>query len=155
MAPPRISPAKRLAERSAPAGDCIVYTGARDRDGYGVIGIGRGKQHRAHRVAYELAHGPIAAGMMVCHRCDVPACIKVEHLFLGTIADNNADRDSKGRRYVMRGEQHPMCKLPDAAVADIRARRSDGETLASIARSYGVSFQHVSAISRGVLRARG
>jgi hypothetical protein len=51
----------------------------------------------AHRVAWEKVHGPIPQGMQVLHRCDTPLCVNVEHLFLGTNADNQRDKASKGR----------------------------------------------------------
>ncbi len=58
----------------------------------------RYKNQYAHRVAYELATGPIPEGMVVCHRCDTPACINPDHLFVGTQQDNIADMHRKGRR---------------------------------------------------------
>lgn len=51
----------------------------------------------AHRVAWELVHGPIADDLCVLHRCDNRLCVNVEHLFLGTRGDNIRDASVKGR----------------------------------------------------------
>jgi hypothetical protein len=148
MAPARISPALRLEQKAAWVGDCLIWQGAKTRDGYGVMGIGRGKQHRAHRVAYELANGPIEPGAVICHRCDTPLCVNPAHLFAGTPGDNTRDMHAKGRAVVRRGADHHASKVSHADRDCIRSLRQAGQTLEQIAARYGVAFQTVSAICR-------
>jgi len=83
---------------------CIEWTGGRFAGGYGYVQLG-GRSLRAHRVEWERHYGPIPAGMVVCHRCDNPPCINVEHLFLGTMQDNMTDMVSKGRHWNSRKKQ--------------------------------------------------
>jgi hypothetical protein len=87
----------RLAKRLAPANEngCILWTGAKKDGGYGKIRIGD-SIFAVHRLAWEIANGPIPKDLCVCHKCDVTSCCNPEHLFLGTFADNNADRRAKG-----------------------------------------------------------
>ena len=94
---PRLSPTERLQSGlvAMPNG-CIEWTRSTVRGGYGQIKV-NGKQLKTHRFAWELVNGPIPAGMDICHHCDNPPCCNVEHFFLGTGADNMADRDAKGR----------------------------------------------------------
>ncbi len=61
-----------------------------------------GKQVSAHRYAWVLANGEIPAGLFVCHKCDVPACCRPSHMFLGTNEENLADMTAKGRRSIGR-----------------------------------------------------
>jgi len=85
---------------------CDEWDGPRDRDGYGRLSRGR----RAHRVAWEEANGPIPDGMCVLHRCDNPPCRRLDHLFLGTVADNNRDKALKGRAWRAGDEHYNLAK---------------------------------------------
>ena len=75
---------------------CLEWIAAHLPSGYGLFGLA-GKVLRAHRVVWEFAHGPIPAGLWVLHKCDNPSCVAIEHLFLGTAADNSDDMIAKGR----------------------------------------------------------
>jgi HNH endonuclease len=79
-------------------GPCLIWGGYKNPKGYGRRRY-RGRFWMAHRVAWVEAHGEIPEGMYVLHHCDNPPCINIEHLFLGTLADNNHDRDRKGRHW--------------------------------------------------------
>ncbi len=139
---------------------CRLWTGRLTECGYGRFG----NHWRAHRVAWELAHGPVPAGLFVCHRCDVRTCVEVSHLFLGTAADNNADMHAKGRasggvphRVATdpkrpRREKAGRARLTEAAVASIRACLDLGEPHRDIADRFGVHPRTVGRIARGVGR---
>lgn len=82
-----------------PFSECWLWTGWHDADGYGKLAIPSPSRSQllAHRVSWEIHHGPIPAGKCVLHRCDTPSCINPAHLFLGTQADNMRDMHAKGR----------------------------------------------------------
>jgi hypothetical protein len=88
--------------------DCWLWTGGKHRQGYGQISIAR-KMALAHRVSYELEVGPIPPGMSVLHKCDVPGCVRPDHLFTGTQKDNMADCARKGRTVSFNGAKR-VCK---------------------------------------------
>jgi hypothetical protein len=131
-----------------PITGCVEWTAVRTEQGYGQIGRD-GEVVHAHRVAYELKHGPIPKGLHVRHRCDNPPCCNDEHLVLGTPADNAADRESRGRGNQPKGERHNRAKLTEADVWEIRRRLAAGEVQRVIAAEFGVDPVSVSAIKTG------
>lgn len=93
----------RFWDKVDKSGDCWVWTGYRNKTGYGKIGAG-GKIRGAHRFIWELTYGSIppiydtnGKGLEVCHTCDNPACVRIEHLWLGFRAENMKDARIKGR----------------------------------------------------------
>ena len=133
---------ERLREKLVvnPETGCHEFTGFRDAKGYGRIGKGKDEEGitLAHRAAWEEANGPIPDGMNVLHRCDNPPCCNEEHLFLGSIADNNEDMRSKGRASgnKKRGLDHHACKTTEEMEARIRAATGSQRQLAA---QFGVS----------------
>lgn len=116
--------------------ECWPFTGSRDSEGYGRMMIRR-RAHKAHRLAYELSHGEIPVGMVVCHSCDNPPCCNPAHLFIGTPADNTADRDAKMRG--IHGERNHKAKMTEADVVELRRLRGDGVTTVKLAAMFGIS----------------
>ncbi len=130
------------AVRPQSDGGCWLWHGPRDEAGYARMRIGKRKA-RMHRWSYERFNGPIPEGMFVCHRCDVPGCVNPAHLFLGTMADNVADKVAKRRQAV--GRQSPHAKLTEA---DILAIREANDTHRSLGRRYGVTHGIIGKIKR-------
>lgn len=126
---------------------CWLWTGAVAQFGHGkIIDWPSGKYKSTHRVSWELAHGPVPMGMQVCHRCDVPRCVRPDHLFLGTQADNLADMRSKGRAPV--GDRNGQARLSDDDVRLIHAAVKAGERTRDIAVRFGIGKGHVLQVAR-------
>ena len=100
------------------ADECWEWTSYRDQCGYGILSV-KGKPMVASRLSYELHYGDIPVGMKVCHKCDSPPCQNPNHLFLGTDADNMADRDRKSRQ--ARGERTNHNVLTEQQVREIKS----------------------------------
>jgi hypothetical protein len=125
-----------------PWSGCHLWLRTVNNGGYGMTSW-QGKQILAHRAAWLSVNGPIPVGMCVLHRCDVRTCVNPEHLFLGTIQDNNKDRDAKGHMLAARGERAGKAKLTNVQVLAIRA---DTRRQAMIAADYGIAACSVSQI---------
>lgn len=130
-------------EFGAPTG-CWLWSGA-NNNGYG-CGSTQRKGWKAHRRAYEAAHGEgSAAGLEVRHRCDTPACINPDHLEVGAHAENMRDMRARGRHVPPRrinGEANGAAKLTEADVRAIRAAyvpRSSTHSQRALAKQYGVN----------------
>lgn len=103
-------PAERFWKKVHKTDTCWLWTGSANRHGYGSFAVdGRDALRRsenAHRFSWRLHYGDIPAGVDVCHRCDVPRCVRPDHLWLGTRLENMADAKAKGRLH-RRGDTCP------------------------------------------------
>lgn len=142
---------------------CWIWTGAKTGN-YGFFLVNsRAEKNRcvgAHRFSWMLAHGDIPEGMLVCHHCDVRACVNPAHLFLGTYADNYHDAAQKGR--ASSGPRHGWKTSPErmrpppprwkqrsrAKLSEdqVRSIRQDGRQQTIIAQNYNVSRSTISAV---------
>ena len=136
-----------LMRRTRRRGDCIEWIGKRVvRGGYGHVRE-RGVDMYAHRLAWELAHGPILDGMCVLHRCDNPPCLNINHLWLGTGVDNMRDASLKNR--IAKGSRNGSAKLDEVGVGIVRRLVSEGVPRRKVAESFGVSVSTISSIVNG------
>ena len=125
---------------------CWNWTAVKWKNGYGFIGRGGAGAGNigAHRLSWELEHGPIPEGLDVCHRCDNRSCVRPDHLFLGTAKQNMEDCVSKGRMH--RGERTGSSKLTAHQVKEIRRCHSLGDTLTALGRAFDVTQGNVRSI---------
>lgn len=136
-------------------GGCWNWQASRRRHGYGQMRIGSQRDGTrrnviASRLSWELHYGPPPPGLFVCHHCDNPSCVRPDHLFLGTAADNAHDAMHKGRMIApprLCGDSSPSSKLTTASVTAIRAMWATGHwSLAALGRRFGVRYQSIRAI---------
>lgn len=127
--------------------NCWLWTGPTRGRGYGAW-----KNTYAHRYSYRLAFGDVPESLSVLHRCDVPACVNPNHLFLGTHQENMEDMKAKHRS--QSGDQNPSRKHPELmsrgtdrwnaklnpeAVRQMRSLAETGMQVSAIAKKYGVN----------------
>lgn len=118
---------------------CWLWTGwVKHPDGYGLIRVGD-RVVLAHRLSWELHVGEIAGGLFVLHHCDTRACVRPDHLYLGTNADNVRDRETRNRRRDLIGSANGRAKLSSGQVLEIRAQRARGATVEALSKQFGVS----------------
>jgi len=129
---------------------CRLWIGPRNENGYGRIW--NGERHiLTHREVWARAKGPIPAGMCVLHSCDCPPCGRLDHLFLGTLADNAADRNAKGRQARQWGEANGSATITELEVMGIRrAYARGGVTQNELAEMFGVGKNVVANAVNGM-----
>ena len=144
---------------------CWWWRGSVGRNGYGRVSMNR-HWHYAHRLAWQITHGPIPPGFFVCHTCDQPPCVNPDHLFLGTPADNIHDARTKKRLRpnppsgsqhwtrqhpdrVRRGEANNKAKLTATEVKAIRKAYQDGCSQTELAHRYGIKQSSVWKVLAG------
>jgi hypothetical protein len=137
--------------------DCWKWTGYRNKQGYGRVQINEWSYY-AHRVIYSLVHpntiewrapkNSKEAGFLL-HTCDNPSCCNPKHLFVGTHADNMADKAAKGRSPDFSSGKAPRCKLSMAQAREIRQLRKDGVSARDLAQRYGISLPSIKTLLRG------
>lgn len=146
-------PAKTLHERFwsyvEKTEGCWLWVGYKDKDGYGLLRF-QNENKRAHRLSYKFAFGEDPkSGILVCHTCDTPSCVRPEHLFLGTPADNSKDMVKKGRSISRQGEESHQHKLTELQVKCIRALHSVDKTTYTnkkLGKIFGVLGSNISQI---------
>lgn len=152
----------RFAKKVNFTESCWLWTAYKNHNGYGTHRI-NGKAVRAHRFVWEYFNVKIPDGLYVLHKCDTPACVNPDHLFLGTHQDNMNDMRAKGRgtgykytrkikstRLYKTGEEHFQAKLDWGKVLEIRGlyqKGSKGEfNTEGLSKKYGMSKTQIKRI---------
>jgi site-specific DNA-cytosine methylase len=138
-------------------GDCLIWQGALDRQGYTKHSEYRGykqspKTIRVSRKVLELKLGrPIRDGYQANHSCDNPSCINPEHLWEGTQTENRQDCLQKGRTKGVAdiGSRHSKAKLSETDIPEILELSKQGIGVREIARQYGLNHGTILRIIDG------
>lgn len=131
-----------------PMTGCWLWPGATNDDGYAVLYFA-GKKVGLHRLMYQYQRGPIPEGMSVLHRCDVPACVNPDHLWLGSQLENIADRHRKcrsSRAMGLRGETNPNARITEEEAGIIRHFATAKQAM----DTFGLGPTQVYRIKRGL-----
>lgn len=131
--------------------ECWPWIGARDSGGYGHLrGPGRTMRQATH-VSLELDGRPLAPGQKALHSCDNPPCVNPSHLRGGSTVENLHEMTQKGRAYRggFSGEANGRAVLTASDVASMRQRRTEGHSLATLARMFGVAKSTAAAVVSG------
>ena len=139
-------------------GPCWIWRGTRLKrrktglESYGSFATAKSVHVLAHRFSWMLTNGLVSSGLVVCHACDNPPCVRPEHLFVGTQAENLADMREKGRARFNRfpaGTAHPKSKITPEVAAEARRLHGAGVSLAKIGARVGLHPSTVHDIVTG------
>jgi hypothetical protein len=140
----------KLVVQTRTEGDCLIWTGYTDEDGYGIFQFryeGVKYKIRAHIAVYLIAGGVLEVDEILRHNCDRRACLRFDHLIPGTHVDNVMDRVVRQRSAT--GSRNGRAKLSKAVVVHIRTELRNGQTRPDLAKKYGVDRSAIRAIETG------
>lgn len=140
----------RFAAKVVASDSCWEWTAAVSQFGHGRVRF-RGRDAMAHRVAYEIAKGPIPDRMFVCHHCDNPRCVRPSHLFIGTHDDNMRDMAEKGRSRTG-SKPHSHCKYGHPLSEANRLRWTDGRARCRTCHERRLEKKRLQRAARGLKR---
>lgn len=126
--------------------ECHEWTDALCPWGYGMFRPKGQKQVKAHRYSYALKHGAIPDGMYICHHCDNPKCVNVQHLFLGTALENNKDKIDKNRHNSPKGVNHFRVKVSEQCVIEVKKLLKEIKSPTKVAKQLNVPVHFVENI---------
>lgn len=141
---------KKITYEITPSGCWECTSHHINRHGYPQVER-KGKKYNIHRMLYQNYIGKeLTRETVVRHKCDNRKCIKIEHLELGSWADNSRDCKERGRLNTPRGEHRSDAKLSARQVQEIR--KASGITQYKLAELYGVNQSTISRIRSGEKR---
>lgn len=124
---------------------CIEWIGSINAWGYGCFSY-KCKSHLAHRFIYQSINEVDISGMLICHHCDNPKCVNINHLFIGTNQDNVNDMMKKGRWIPLKSHEAYFSKLNYEDIDKIRSEIKNGKSNRSLALKFNVSDSTISSI---------
>ena len=131
--------------------DCIEWGGGSfSSNGYGMMWTGVANR-RVHRLLKEALEGP--SDLKALHGCGNKLCVNPDHVYFGTQKENVEDQFRLGEN-TQHGESHDRAKLTYVKVGEMRGRWAEGESIASLAREFGVNHGTASKAVKGITWAR-
>ena len=129
---------------------CWLWRGAKSLNGYGVFWTGgsrtSGKLMSTHRWIWTYLVGPIPKDKCICHICDVPSCVRLDHLYVGTIHINIEDKLRKNRQ----GDGgRGVFKVNKENHKTIKKAYQKGISVKELAQEYGVTINTIYRYLKG------